>query len=230
MVELIQSVGLGLMLILPLANPLTTMVLFLGLSPGMSRAEQHRQIAQATFYVFLIMLVAFYGGQFIMSSFGISIPGLRIAGGLIVSLIGIHMLFSPQQFDDSMEASAKAAQMRDRDRDRNVNIALVPLAMPSTAGPGTIAMLVSTAAQIEGDTSVSPWVLAVAPTLTFVIVSAIVWACLRCSGVIMHWLGSSGIAAISRLMGFLLVCMGTQFVINGVVDIVAGLPGAGGRS
>jgi multiple antibiotic resistance protein len=46
----------------------------------------------------------------------------------------------------------------------------------------------------------------------------------------MHWLGSSGIAAISRLMGFLLVCMGTQFVINGVVDIVAGLPGAGGRS
>lgn len=79
MMELIEIVGLGLVMILPLANPLTTVALFLGLSRGMSEAEQNRQILQTSIYVFIIMMVAFYSGQVILKTFGISIPGLRIA-------------------------------------------------------------------------------------------------------------------------------------------------------
>lgn len=225
MMELVQSVGLGLVMILPLANPLTTVALFLGLSRDMSQTERNRQIAQTSVYVFIIMLAAFYGGQLILQTFGISIPGLRIAGGLIVGLIGINMLFSPQESGSDIEVDDKAAQLRST-RKRNVNIAFVPLAMPSTAGPGTIAMLISAAAEIESGVDITPWVLAVAPTLTFLSVCVILWVCLRSSGLIMHWLGAGGIAAISRLMGFLLVCMGTQFIINGVVEIVASLQGA----
>lgn len=221
MLELLQVVGLGLVLVLPLANPLTSMVMFLALSRRMGLAQRRLQIAQASLYVFLIMMIAFYGGQLVMQTFGISIPGLRIAGGLIVGIIGLNMLFSPEDSSGDTEATEKAAQMRDQQR--AVNIAFVPLAMPGTAGPGTIAMLVSTAAQIESGNNITPWVLAVAPTLTFLIVSLILWLCLAGSGHIMRWLGGGGIAAISRMMGFLLVCMGTQFVINGIVDIATSL-------
>lgn len=223
MLELLELIGLGLLMILPLANPLTTVVLFLGLSQGMSKVEQRRQIVQTCIYVFIIMMVAFYGGQMVMRVFGISIPGLRIAGGLIVGLIGLQMLFSPQESRSDAEAEEKAAQMHDQHARRAVNIAFVPLAMPSTAGPGTIAMLISAAAQIESGTSVTPWVLAVTATLVFLSFSLILWLCLRASKRIQRRLGSGGIAAISRLMGFLLVCMGTQFIITGISTVVLDL-------
>lgn len=223
MLELFEIIGLGLMLILPLANPLTTLVLFLSLAQGMPEAQQRRQIALTCVYVFLIMMVAFYGGQMVMRTFGISIPGLRIAGGLIVGLIGLQMLFTPQASGSAAEAGEKAAQLHDQGATSSVDIAFVPLAMPSTAGPGTIAMLISAAAQIESGTGVSPWVVLVAPTLTFLCFSLILWLCLRASKRIQRRLGNGGIAAISRLMGFLLVCMGTQFIITGISAVVLDL-------
>lgn len=96
--------------------------------------------------------------------------------------------------------------------------------MPSTAGPGTIAMIISTAASIPSRTDIAQWVLYVAPITTFFLISLIVWLSLRGSTGIMRYLGHSGIDAISRVMGFLLICMGVQFMINGVLEIIADLP------
>lgn len=96
MMDLFKAIGLGLVVILPLANPLTTVALFLGLAGNMNSAERNHQSLMASVYVFAIMMVAYYAGQLVMNTFGISIPGLRIAGGLIVAFIGFRMLF-PQQ-------------------------------------------------------------------------------------------------------------------------------------
>ncbi len=60
----------------------------------------------------------------------------------------------------------------------------------------------------------------IAPPLIFALIGVILWGCLRSSGAIMRWVGTDGIEAISRLMGFLLVCMGVQFIINGVLEII----------
>ncbi|HHS9922793.1 MarC family NAAT transporter [Klebsiella variicola] len=229
MLELIQAVGLGLVMILPLANPLTTVMLFLGLAGNMSLSERNRQALQASVYVFIIMMVAFYGGQLIMDTFGISIPGLRIAGGLIVSFIGFRMLFPQPQMESSSEAAGNDGELQRRSPEDALNIAFVPLAMPSTAGPGTIAMIISSASQIKSGVNISPWVITVAPVLTTLLVSLILWLCLRSSGSLMHLLGKSGIEAISRLMGFLLVCMGVQFTINGILEIVTNTGGGAGK-
>lgn len=85
MLDLFKAIGLGLVVLLPLANPLTTVALFLGLAGNMNSAERNRQSLMASVYVFAIMMVAYYAGQLVMDTFGISIPGLRIAGGLIVA-------------------------------------------------------------------------------------------------------------------------------------------------
>ncbi|MFC0140137.1 MarC family NAAT transporter [Erwinia mallotivora] len=222
MLELFQAIGLGLVVLLPLANPLTTVALFLGLAGDMNYAERNRQAQQASLYVFIIMTVAFYAGNAVMNTFGISIPGLRIAGGLIVAFIGFRMLFPQQQAGHSVEAKHKLDELSEH---RVVNIAFVPLAMPSTAGPGTIAMIISAASTIHDSSQFSPWVVRLAPVLTFFTIGVILWLCLRSSGAIMRLVGKGGIEAISRLMGFLLVCMGVQFIINGVSEVITTWPG-----
>ncbi len=217
MVELFQAIGLGLVVLLPLANPLTTVALFLGLAGNMNSAERNRQSLMASVYVFAIMMVAWYAGQLVMNTFGISIPGLRIAGGLIVAFIGFRMLFPAQKAHQTPEAQSKSEELEDKD---SVNIAFVPLAMPSTAGPGTIAMIISSASTVTAGVDFPAWVVMSAPVLTFLVVAVILWISLRSSGAIMKLVGKGGIEAISRLMGFLLVCMGVQFVINGVLEVV----------
>ncbi len=217
--QLFQAIGLGLVLLLPLANPLTTVALLLGLSGNMTNEERNNQSLMASVYVFFIMTVAFYAGQLVMKTFGISIPGLRIAGGLIVAFIGFRMLFPQQSADEAPEVETKNRELRKK---TSANIAFVPLAMPSTAGPGTIAMIISSASSIKENTlGFAHWVLLVAPVTTFFAVSVILWVCLRSSTGIMKLVGKSGIEAISRLMGFLLVCMGVQFIINGVLELIS---------
>lgn len=222
MLELVKAVGLGLVILLPLANPLTTVALFLGLAGDMNYQERNRQSQKACVYVFLIMTVAYYAGNAVMDTFGISIPGLRIAGGLIVAFIGFRMLFPQQQAGHSVEAKCKLDEMNEHS---SVNIAFVPLAMPGTAGPGTIAMIISTGSAIHSGTDFPSWVITVAPVVTFLTISLILWACLRGSGTIMRLVGKGGIEAISRLMGFLLVCMGVQFMINGILEVVTTFQG-----
>ncbi|HDW2846832.1 TPA: MarC family NAAT transporter [Escherichia coli] len=173
MLDLFKAIGLGLVVLLPLANPLTTVALFLGLAGNMNSAERNRQSLMASVYVFAIMMVAYYAGQLVM---------------------------------DTDEPSA--------------NIAFVPLAMPSTAGPGTIAMIISSASTVRQSSTFADWVLMVAPPLIFFLVAVILWGSLRSSGTIMRLVGKGGIEAISRLMGFLLVCMGVQFIINGILEII----------
>ena len=214
---LVFSLPLGLVVILPLANPLTTVALFLGLAGNMNNEERNKQSLMASVYVFIILMVAWYAGQVVMSTFGISIPGLRIAGGLIVAFIGFRMLFPQQKSHDSMEAKIKSEELVD---EPTANIAFVPLAMPSTAGPGTIAMLISTASTVKHGVDFPDWVVLTAPPIIFALVGIILWGCLRSSGAIMRLVGKGGIEAISRLMGFLLVCMGVQFIINGVLEII----------
>ena len=208
MFELFKLIGLGLVLLLPLVNPLTTVALFLGFQATCLNKKK-KQSAMAAFYVFVIMMVAWYAGKAVINTFGISIPGLRIAGGMIVAFIGFNMLF-PQDVNKSQSG----------EKGKSKNIAFIPLAMPSTAGPGTIAMLISAASTFSAETShLDLWVAYTAPLIAIAI-SLILWVSLRASLGVMKLVGTSGIDAISRVMGFLLVCMGVQFVINGVVELV----------
>lgn len=215
--QLGKLTSLGLVLLLPLANPLTSMSMLLSLGQYIPPKERNRQIREAAGYVFGIMLVTYYAGAWIMNTFGISIPGLRIAGGLIVAVLGFGMLFPKEPG----QGPAEAGGLQDKAHRGTPNIAFVPLALPGTAGPGTIAMIISVAASVEsGAAGYSAWVVNVAPVLVFGLLGWLFWICLRSADRIVALIGKDGVEAISRIMGFLLVCMGVQFVINGVLEVV----------
>lgn len=211
----LDYVAFGLLGLLPIANPLTSATVLLALTARYPDAERNRQINRATLYVAIVLLVCFYAGNAVISSFGISIPGLRLAGGLIVSYIGFGMLFPPARVaEDEVQA-----EMASSDAGATLpDVSFIPLTMPCTTGPGTIAFIISTAATIpEG--RLTPMVHAVALT-TVVVFSVVFWLCLRGATGIMRFLGETGIDALARLMGFLLVCIGVQFAINGVHDLL----------
>ena len=102
-----QVVFLALLALLPMVNPPTTATLLLGLSKGMSREHVRRQINLAAIYLFCTLCVSFFIGSSILDLFGISIPGLRLAGGLIIAFIGFRMLFpAPSQAVGSTSTKA----------------------------------------------------------------------------------------------------------------------------
>jgi multiple antibiotic resistance protein len=191
--------------LLPIINPLAGAPTFLAITEGDTHARRMQQLRMACIYMVVILLSFLFGGTFIMSFFGISIPGLRIAGGLLVAGIGSGMLVTaPKGSADEDRAREAARGKRD--------ISFSPLAMPMLSGPGSIAVTL-------GFTSLaSTWLDYVAIILGILAVAAITYATLRLSGKIVTVIGVNGMQALTKIMGFLLLCVGIQFVVNGVTD------------
>lgn len=220
-------VGLGLFTLLPVANPLTSVTLLLALSRGYTHQERNRQVDRATLYVLGIILVCFYAGNAIMSGFGISIPGLRIAGGLIVAYIGFGMLFPDISQNEAAvqmdmapdEPTVHLDTPRGIPRPAPRDISFIPLALPGTAGPGTIALIISNASALHSQQGLAIMDHLAVITVA-ILVAVIFWVCMRSADRVNRFLGQAGIDAVSRVMGFLLICMGVQFGINGIFELM----------
>lgn len=216
MFDFIKTVFVVFFMLLPLANPLVSVTLLMSLGSRLPPEEKNRQAKSAAKYSFLMLVISFYCGHIIMEVFGISIPGLRIAGGLIVMVIGFQMLFPNPRTLDVPELESKKDEIKGRGTS---SLAFIPLTMPGFTGPGTIAMVISIASTLP-HFGPSMWIMLTAPVVSFLGLCLLFWVCLRSSDYIVKKIGQSGIDAISRIMGFLLVCMGVQFCINGILELI----------
>lgn len=211
----LNDVVVGLLGLTTIANPVTSATVLLALTGRYPPEERNRQILRATIYVTIVLLICFYAGKAVMNVFGISLPGLRLAGGLIVSYIGFGMLFPPARVG---EDEAQAEMAAEDQRAQLPDVAFIPLTMPCTTGPGTIAFIISAAATIPErgyDYNVNIAVITIA-----LLFALIFWLCMRGASPIMKLLGEKGVDAMARVMGFLLVCIGVQFAINGIHDLL----------
>jgi len=158
-----------------------------------------------------ILVVFLLTGHLIMVFFGISIPGIRIAGGMVIGFLGFRMLF-PNEEHISHEGKQEAIQKRD--------ISFSPLAMPSLSGPGAIATVITISSSIDGRHGYDKLFAFTGVILAIMITAMVSWLVLRSAGFMQRLLGVNGVDSLSRIMGFLLVCIGIQFAINGVKDLV----------
>lgn len=206
MVAHLISLTLGtIVALLPIANPFSTAALFLSITKGDSKARRRQQALKGCVYVFCILVSFLVGGRLIMEFFGISIPGLRIAGGLMVARIGLGMLKTQV---DAPKTKAMETEAKEKD-----DISFTPLAMPSMSGPGAIAVTIGLATQTHGVLDF------VAIILGIFIVTVICWLVLTASTKVVDFLGENGMNALCRIMGFLLLCVGVQFMVNGIIGI-----------
>jgi multiple antibiotic resistance protein len=193
--------------LLPIANPFSTAAVFVAITQRFTEAQSRDQAWRACIYMAIVLLVALFAGALIMEFFGISIPALRVAGGLIVARVGFGMLNPEPEPDVGEVQQEEALHMAD--------LAFTPLAMPMLSGPGSIAVTIGMAAGIE-----SRWEY-VAIAVGIVMVAYLSWLVLRSARRIVSLLGSTGMVALTRVMGFLLVCVGIQFIGAGVLQFLS---------
>jgi len=191
--------------LLPIINPFSTAPLFLAITEGDSEEDRKEQARKGVIYMICILVAFLIGGTFIMQAFGLSLPGLRIAGGLLVAGIGMRMLYPK---DDSLQTTEEHLESK-----RKRDISFTPLAMPSLAGPGAISITL-------GLTSLATrWIDFVAIIFGILLVAAMVFVTLRLSTKLVGILGVNGLHAMTKIMGFLILCVGVQFIVNGIVGV-----------
>ncbi len=200
--------------LLPIANPFSAAAVFVAITQRFTAAQARGQARRACAYMAIVLLVSLFAGALIMKFFGISLPALRIAGGLIVARIGFDML--------SPEPDPEVGETQREEILHMTDLAFTPLAMPMLSGPGSIAVTISMAAGAD-----NLWDYG-AIALGIVLVAFASWLVLRSSRRVVARLGSTGMTALTRVMGFLLVCVGVQFIGDGVLHILSdmGTPGA----
>ena len=192
--------------LLPLINPLAATPAFLAITEGDTEERRREQALKGCIYMVAILVAFLIGGTFIMNFFGLSLPGMRIAGGLLVAGIGASMLSPPAGRtgpDDRETAAARAKR----------DISFTPLAMPTLSGPGSIAVTLGFSSLARGPLDYGAIILGI------LFVAGVTYIALRLSGSIVKVIGVNGMSALTRIMGFLLLCVGVQFVVNGVLGV-----------
>jgi multiple antibiotic resistance protein len=159
-----------------------------------------------------VMMGALWAGSYIMAFFGISLAALRVAGGLVVALTGWHLLNAPETRDEKKQEQAAGAEgLQD--------IALFPLTIPITTGPGTIAVSVALGAGHPRLFSGLGWFF-LGMTAAAVAMTALIWVTYSYADRLTQWLGPTGTRTITRISAFLLLCIGVQILITGFEDVL----------
>ncbi|GJM14814.1 MAG: UPF0056 inner membrane protein [Thermodesulfobacteriota bacterium] len=202
----ISIVVIGL---LPIANPFSTAPVFLAVTSELNTESKYKLLKLTCIYMFSILIIFLLAGALILSFFGISVSALRIAGGLIITVLGFRMLFPESKKEEEKVQIYTYEQAK--------GLAFTPLAMPMLSGPGSIAVIISMAAQIsEGDNILLRLGGYAVVGLGILITVLICWFVLRSSTKIIKILGPTGIDALTRIMGFILICIGVEFTASGI--------------
>ena len=190
-------------------NPLGTVPIFVGLTGDHSQRERSKTSLFTAINVLVILIISFFTGRYILQFFGISIESLRIAGGLIITTSGFALLtgsFSRHKGMDKQRVKEDAFQREE--------IALTPLAIPMLAGPGSISLLIGLYEEYSILTQKITVVLAI------IAVCLATFLMLRCSHYIVRLLGASGINAISRIIGFIVISIGIEYISSSVMTVL----------
>ncbi|GEO83334.1 MULTISPECIES: MarC family protein [Alphaproteobacteria] len=178
--------------------------LFLGLTHGMTRAERRHVAVRGSLIAFAILAVFALFGASILGALGISMGAFRIAGGLMLFAISFEMIFEKR--NERKEKTTDAAITKDHIH----NLAVFPLAIPLIAGPGAISATVLIAGTMQGVAGTAQLIGVIAVCVALVIAALILAERLN------RFLGVTGRALLTRLLGVLLSALSVQFVVDGI--------------
>ncbi len=186
-------------------GPIDVAVMYPVLSRGMTSRQRRRTAVRAVFLASCLLYAFALFGQMLLDRLGISIPALQTAGGILLFLVGLDMVFARHS------GVASTTEDEDREARERKDIAVFPLATPLIAGPGAIgaAILLMTNA---GNNLYQQ--LAVVSSLGFVLLLTL--TLMFMSGQVQRLLGVTGMNVVSRIFGLLLTALAVQFVFDGI--------------
>jgi multiple antibiotic resistance protein len=198
----------------PIVNPVGNAPIFLALTRNCSDRERHALALRVAIDGFLLLLGSLLVGSYVLEFFGITLPVLRIAGGMVVTAFGWTLL----QAKEDVEGQRIADRAHGRDADTD---AFYPLTMPLTVGPGAISVAIALGSQRPKE-AIDLAHLAVLASVTIAGLAAVavtIYICYRFAEPIIAALGKHGTNAVVRLSAFLLLCIGIQIVWTGFSEL-----------
>ncbi len=187
-----------------IVDPLLAVPVFASLTEQHSKIQRVQTAKRASLYVLGILLVFFIAGGLILKFFGISLEGLRIAGGLMIIGSAAEML----------QKKDRLLPIEQQESEEKEDIAFSPLAMPLLSGPGAIAVII-------GMTTDAKSVLQYGIILvTICLVALTCYIMMRLSHEITHRMGTTMMKSFARIMGFILLCVGVQYIVNGIMPLL----------
>lgn len=193
--------------LIALVNPLGVIPIFYSMTSDQAPAQQNRTGLITCFSVTVILLVSFFFGNFILEAFHISINSFRIAGGILVAMIALTMI-NGKIGDHKINKEEKAENFDDYN-----NIAVVPLAMPIMAGPGSISATIVFASNQH---TLMDYI---STSLTIIIFGLCCYILLRYSEPLIQKLGKTGSNVITRIMGLILMSLGVEIIVEGLKNL-----------
>jgi multiple antibiotic resistance protein len=186
----------------PIVNPFGGVPFFFALTSGYSNRERNLVALKTGLHVFAILVFFLFLGRFVLNFFGLTLPVLRIAGGLIVAHSAWQMVTG-----SSRVTAAEGSEAEEKE-----DISLTPMAMPMLSGPGSIGVVMGLAA------TTSSWLCLLGMVVGIAGLAIVVFLFLRLGGPLVGRLGPTATGAINRIFGFLILAVAVQLIWDGVAQ------------
>ena len=200
--------------LLPIVDPLGGAPIYLAMTAGLSSGERIRMAKSVAINSFLLLIASALIGAYVLDFFGLSIPSVQVAGGVVVCLVAWSLLNSPNRqpvMDHHARQRASSEELSQR--------AFYPMTLPLTVGPGSISVALTLGA--NPPTGFRQLLLtAIAHAIGILLVALGVYFCYRYADRILRKLGTTGTNVVVRLTAFILLCIGVQICWNGIHALV----------
>jgi multiple antibiotic resistance protein len=197
-----HSAAATFLALFPIVDPFGGIPVFFSMTSSWTAVDRRRTAVKTGLWVFAILVIFLFFGRFVLHFFGISLPVLNIAGGLIVAntawgMVTSHARITPEESHEAQEKD---------------DISLTPLAMPLMSGPGAIGVVMALAAHVDGKAAYIGMIIGIAA----IAVSVTLFFLL--GGPLVRKLGPNTVGAINKIFGFLILAIAVQLVWDGVAD------------
>ncbi len=213
-----RSFLFALATLLPILNPPAVAPIFLTLTEGASTNARTQLAQRVAINICLMLAIAMIAGNLVLVFFGISLPIIRVGGGLLV-VATAWRLVSASDYDAQHAQNMAEAYTFDQVRSK----AFYPLTFPMICGPGALSAAITVGATLHAESKADIALNLTGSLVAISVASLVVYFCLKFAAQFLYKLGSNGTAVLMRLSAFILLCLGVQIMWDGARELLLGL-------
>jgi multiple antibiotic resistance protein len=214
----IHLLFIGVITLFPVVNPIGSSFIVSPFFAHLTREEKRRSVRKITFYAFTICTVTLFAGHYILELFGLSIPVIQLAGGIMICKLGWESLTTNNDNKDNSGDVSRSIEVHKGIDDK----LFYPIAFPMTTGAGTISVLFTLSAHSMVTNLNSYLVNTLAILLAIILICILIYIFYLNTKTIINYLGSTGEVIVNRISAFLIFCVGLQIAVSGITALVKG--------
>ncbi len=208
---LVKAVPLAFLALFPVINPIGTAVILLGMTGPIDSQTRRTIAAKIALNTFILLTVVLFIGSYLLSFFGLTIPTVQAAGGLVLASMGWRMLHE-EDGETKQNPGSEATTFGER--------LFYPFTFPITVGPGSIAVALTLSAHTQNEAFINTACRQAGAVIGIVGVCVAVYLSLAYSELLARRLGPSGTKVMLRMMAFIVVCLGAEIFWNGAATLI----------